>query len=308
MKPGTMRQISVAVSVEAEEAVAALLEHLSGQPASVYTDAETNAPVASVFCQKRSDWSPAKRARLLAGLKAIQVHGLEIGPGTITVRTVRRKDWAESWKRHFKPIEIGASLLIKPSWSKRRPRKYQAVVVLDPGLSFGTGQHPTTKFCLEQLVAFRRSGEAQSFLDIGSGSGILAIAAAKLGYSPVHAIDLDPEAIRVARANAVRNGVLEQIRFDRRDLTKSPPRSRQKYNLICANLIANLLLAERNRILNRLSPAGTLVVAGILKTEFPQVRAAYSRAGCALLAERIEAEWQAGAFGLQVRRARLREE
>ena len=146
------------------------------------------------------------------------------------------------------------------------------MVVLDPGLSFGTGQHPTTAFCLRQLVARRRPGEAQSCLDIGTGSGILAIAAAKLGYAPVDAFDFDPEAVRIARANARRNGVAARIRFSRQDLTKLPRRSARKYSLVCANLISSLLLAERERILARLQPDGVLVVAGILKEEFAQVQ------------------------------------
>ena len=296
MKTGALTQIAVAISAEAEEAVTALLKHLFHQPPSTYTDLETKSIVASVFCQNNSDWLPVQRARLVAGLKDIQNCGLEIGPGKITAKKLRRQDWAESWKRHFKPIEIGASLLIKPGWSKRRPRKNQAVIVLDPGLSFGTGQHPTTAFCLEQLVAFRRSEQSQSFWDLGTGSGILAIAAAKLGYAPVHAIDSDPEAIRVASANARQNGVLKQLQLDRQDFTKLPQSSRQKYDLICANLISNLLVTERQRLLNRLQKSGKLVLAGILRTEFASIRTTYETAGLRLVAQRVEREWQSGAF------------
>ena len=108
---------------------------------------------------------------------------MKIGAGKIEIAKVKREDWAESWKRHFHPIEIGKTLLVKPSWSKKRPAKNQAVVILDPGLSFGTGQHPTTSFCLHQIARGRKNGTPRpSFLDIGTGSGILAIAAAKLGY------------------------------------------------------------------------------------------------------------------------------
>ena len=296
MKTAALRQISIAISAEAEEAVTALLENLFHQPPSTYTDMETKAIVASVFCRENSGWSPAQRTRLAAGLKELNRGGLDIGPGKITTKRVQRQDWAESWKRHFKPIEIGASLLIKPSWSKRRPRKNQAVVVLDPGLSFGTGQHPTTAFCLEQLVAFRRKEQSQSFFDLGTGSGILAIAAAKLGYALVDAIDFDPEAIRVASANARQNGVLKQLELSRQDLTKLPLNSRRKYDLICANLISNLLLAERSRLLNRLEKSGRLILAGILRTEFAVVQKAYEKAGLRLVAHRIEKEWQSGAF------------
>jgi ribosomal protein L11 methyltransferase len=197
------------------------------------------------------------------------------------------------------PIEIGTALLIKPSWNRRKPRKGQGMVVLDPGLSFGTGQHATTGFCLRQLVAksnHETRNSKQSFLDIGTGSGILAIAAAKLGYSPVYAFDFDPESVRVARANARKNGVLGKIQITRQDLTRIPQRSIKKYDIVCANLISNLLIAERERIISRLKPDGTLVLAGILKTEFSLVNSAYEQAGLKLIASRAEKEWRSGAF------------
>ena len=143
-----------------------------------------------------------------------------MGAGKIVTRRVAREDWSESWKRHFKALEIGPTLLVKPGWVRRRARKGQAVVVLDPGLSFGTGNHPTTEYCLRALAAGRRDGERQSFWDVGTGSGILAIAAAKLGYAPVVAMDFDAEAVRVARENARRNGVLERVSISRRDITR----------------------------------------------------------------------------------------
>ena len=223
---------------------------------------------------------------------------------------MRREDWAESWKRHFKPLEIGDALLLKPSWEKRQPRKGQAVIILDPGLSFGTGHHATTGFCLRQLVEVRKgrgagresraSAPALSLLDIGTGSGILAIAAAKLGYSPVRCFDFDPESVRVAKANAAQNDVAHLVKPVRRDLTKLPPASATRYHVVCANLIYDLLIAERDRILSRLRPDGVLVLAGILQTQFAKVERAYRQAGLKLIATEVEKEWQSGAF---VRRA-----
>jgi ribosomal protein L11 methyltransferase len=229
-------------------------------------------------------------------LRRIARSGLNLGPGQISLRSIRKQDWAESWKLHFKPLVIGSALLLKPSWSRRRPRKGQAVVVLDPGLSFGTGRHPTTAFCLRQLVAQRCSGTSQSCLDIGSGSGILAIAAAKLGYAPVDAFDFDPEAVRIARANARRNDVGGKIHVRRQDLTKLPRRSTPQYSLVCANLIASLLMAERDRILARLRADGVLVIAGILAREFAQVQRGFEAAGLRLVASRTQNEWRCGAF------------
>lgn len=296
MKREPLWQISVITSLEAEEAVVELLGRLFNLPAAVYTNAETKVTAVSVYCQKRSEWTSAKRAVLADGLRKIQRAGLNIGAGKISATRVVREDWSESWKRHFKPIEIGSRLLIKPSWIKQRARNNQVVVVLDPGLSFGTGNHPTTAFCLRQLVNCRKTGKAQAVLDIGTGSGILAIAAAKLGYAPVQAVDFDSEAVRVARENARQNGVFKQLRIRRQDITKLPLRSRDKYDVICANLISTLLLTEKERMLNRLRAGGVLVMAGILKEEFPEIRKAWEQAGLKLVSSRMEGEWQSGAF------------
>lgn len=254
MNKRPLQQISVETSLEAEEAVVELLARLFALPTAVWTNEETRLSDVSVFIQKRGIWNSKRRAELQAGLKQIQASGLNPGAGTISVRRLARKDWSESWKRHFKPISVGSRLLVKPSWIKRKPRKGQAVVVLDPGLSFGTGNHPTTSFCLRELVECRATEAKQSFWDVGTGSGILAIAAAKLGYCPVVAIDFDPESVRVAGENTRKNGVANLIRLRRQDITKLPESASRKYHVICANLISNLLLAERERIVNRLRP------------------------------------------------------
>jgi ribosomal protein L11 methyltransferase len=298
MKREPLWQISVVTSLEAEDAVVELLARIFTRAAAVYTNEETKITEASVYCARRSEWNPRKRAALVDGLTLIKASGLNIGAGKISARRVAREDWSESWKRHFKPIAIGSRLLIKPSWIRRRPRNNQAVVVLDPGLSFGTGNHPTTAFCLRQIVAGRKPGQGQSFWDVGTGSGILAIAAVKLGYAPVRAMDFDPEAARVARENARKNKVLEKLSINRADITKLSATGGPKYDFICANLISNLLIAERKRIVNRLRRGGTLVLAGILKEEFADVQKAYEQIELRLIAQQVEGEWKSGAFAL----------
>jgi ribosomal protein L11 methyltransferase len=256
---------------------------------------ETRLATVSVYFEERRRLSQTERAELAAGFKRIRACGLEIGRAILSVGKLPRQDWAESWKRHFQPIEIGSALLIKPSWSKRRPKKGQATVILDPGLSFGTGQHPTTEFCLRELVAHRKPNRKQAFLDIGTGSGILAIAAARLGYSAIDAFDFDPEAIGVASANAKRNRVLDKIHFFEQDVTKLP-RTGAKYSVICANLISTLLISARDRILARLAPNGVVIVAGILKTEFHFVQRSYHDAALSLIASGVKKEWRSGSF------------
>jgi ribosomal protein L11 methyltransferase len=289
----TLWKLSVCTTPEAEEAVMELLPRLFSYPASSYTDVETGRVLVSAYLPQR----PAHyQTALREGLARARKCGLNIGSGKISLQKLSRQDWAESWKRHFKPIEVGPDLLIRPGWSKRRARKGQAQVVLDPGLSFGTGQHPTTAFCLRQVVACRKSSPRQAFLDIGTGSGILAIAAAKLGYAPVEAFDVDPESVRITSANARRNRVHNKVRVHQVDVTKLPVRSRRRHDLVCANLISTLLITERDRIVARVKPGGKLVLAGILKTEFSQVARAYRSAGLRLFASRTVREWRSGAF------------
>ena len=303
MKNKSLWRISVATTLETEDAVAELLGTIFNCNASSYLDVEKQTSVASVFCESK----PLEiiRKKISAGLRRFKNCGLKTGSGKIQIAKVRREDWAESWKLHFKPFEIGNALLVKPSWNKRRPRKNQAVVILDPGLSFGTGQHPTTEFCLGEIVAAvcdrrdRRSqsaATAKSFLDIGTGSGILAIAAAKLGYKPVHAIDFDPEAVRIARVNARVNGVLKEIKIAHGDVTGFSTKPKGQFDLVCANLISNLLIAENKKISAQLKPGGILVLAGILKSEFSEVQNKFEELGLQLISSRSKKEWRSGSF------------
>ena len=299
MKSKPLSELVFAIRAEAEEPVVALVERVCGAAPAVYLNSETGETRVSVYTEATDAVLGEQQRELAAGLAALRAAGVDPGAGdeSMAVRSVRREDWAESWKKHFKPLAIGRALLIRPSWSQRRAHAGGAEVVLDPGLSFGTGQHATTSFCLRQLVKHRpRGGAARAFLDIGTGSGILAISAAKLGYAPVEAFDFDPEAVRVARDNARQNRVAEAVRISQRDLTKVPRASRTRYDVVCANLIFDLLIAERERVVNRLKPEGVLVLAGILATQFPRVVEAYAQVGMQLVATKVEKEWQSGSF------------
>ena len=289
-------RVSVITTPEAEDAVSELLGVVSGQPVSSYYNLETGVATVTAYCRRKPAKPAAWREKIHIGLDQIKNFGLKIGSGKVTIVKMRREDWAESWKRHFKPIEIGQALLIKPGWSKKLPRKNQAVVILDPGLSFGTGQHPTTAFCLCELARCGKIGAGRSFLDIGTGSGILAIAAVKLGYSPVHAFDFDPGAVRIARANARANGVQGKLRITNGDVMKLRIRPARQYDLICANLISTLLIAGCRRMVAQLHRGGTLVLAGILRSEFSQLQKIFEELGIKLAARKVENEWCSGLF------------
>jgi ribosomal protein L11 methyltransferase len=322
MKTSGVSLISITTSNECEEPISALLERMFATTPSIYANAETTLSTITAYVRTTPAKLRARAAEIQSGLTDLQQLGLTIAPAEIQIAPVRREDWAESWKKYFKLIKIGSDLVIKPSWTNIKPKPGQTVVTLDPGLSFGTGQHATTHFCLTQITAIYRRHVAQtvslrvqhktkrtpsstrtlrratplSLLDIGCGSGILAISAPKLGYAPVTAFDFDPVAVRVAQKNCRTNRVENKVVVSRKDLTKLPLNSRQKYDVVCANLMAPLLIAERDRILNRLAPGGTLILAGILATEFPSVCQRFESAGLHLIAEKSEREWQSGAF------------
>ncbi len=290
-------QISIVTTWEAEEPISALLERIFNATPSIYSNIEQGHSVVTLYAKAPVRALKQRHAEIAHGFAELQEIGLNLGSAEIVVRKVPREDWSESWKKYFKTIEIGSALMIKPSWSKQRPKAGQAVVVLDPGLSFGTGQHATTSFCLREIVAAaRKAPRPLSLLDAGCGSGILAISAAKLGYRNVEAFDFDPVAVRIAQKNCRTNRVDQRVNTTRKDLTKIPLQSRKRFDVICANLISDLLISEKDRLLNRLAPDGTIVLAGILETEFGKVRAHYESAGLLLVRSKVEREWQSGSF------------
>ena len=290
------RQVSLATTAEAEEAVGWVLEKVFEQTPSVFTHPEKSGPILSVYLGEKQRVTEAHRHAVQAGLESVADCGLEVGAGQLEVKRLRREDWVDSWKRHFKPIDIQGKLLLKPSWRNEKAKSGQKVVILDPGLSFGTGQHATTKFCLRQLVDLRETGQPQSLLDVGTGSGILSIAAAKLGYRPVQAFDYDSEAVRVARRNAAKNRVVERVQLKIADVTQLSLKARVKHDVVCANLFYDLLIANAERLIARVKPDGALVLAGILGTQFAEVQAAFEGQGMRLVRTQRLGEWRSGRF------------
>ena len=290
-----LTEIRFLTRADAEEPVCAAIEAATGIAPSFYSDAEKDFHFAAIYLHRRQN-IPAMVEAIRERLAILRTEGIDIGTGSVALLKLKAEDWAESWKRHFKPLRIGKALLIKSSWAKAQPAKGAKLIILDPGLSFGTGNHPTTQFCLNELVKARQIRTRQAFLDIGTGSGILAIAAAKLGYTPVDAFDFDPACVRISKANAKSNRVDKVATITHKDLLTLKPTKRPEYSVICANLIYDLLLQTEERLISRLTPGGTLILAGILQTQFEKVRQHYVGAGLILTATLVDREWQSGAF------------
>ena len=295
MNDRAWRHFSIAVPRPAEDAVTELFQRGTGTNATVFHDLEAGQTTVSTYVECDPARATELKRALRNALRALKDFGFEVDTSGLRVKKLRPIDWAESWKRHFHPLEIGDRLLIKPSWSRRKPARGRAVLVLDPGLSFGTGQHPTTRFCLEQLVHERDANGAASLLDIGCGTGILALSAERIGYTRVEGFDFDPDAVRSAEENAAANAI-QSVTFHRRDLTRLGVHPKKTWDVVCANLMADLLTSEAEKIANRVKPGGLLVLAGILREQYGPVKRAFEKLGAKQIAAKEENEWRSGAF------------
>lgn len=204
-------------------------------------------------------------------------------------RTLDAEDWAEAWKAHYQPVRIGRRLLIRPQWIAIEPAPGDIEITLDPGMAFGTGTHPTTQLCLEALE--RLMQPAHDVLDLGSGSGILAIAAAKLGARKVLALDIDPIAVEATTANARANGVGAKVIAEQGSLA-SVLGSARRFDLAVVNILARVILQlAEQRLSEIVRPGGLVICSGIIDTQLDEVEAALRRSGLLPCARRQQGDW-----------------
>jgi ribosomal protein L11 methyltransferase len=194
------------------------------------------------------------------------------GVGNVEVRPLEEQNWGEIWKQFFHPQRIGRRIVVRPSWEPFEARADDIVIVLDPGEAFGTGDHATTRLCLRILEDAVRPGAKVA--DVGCGSGILAIAACRLGAATVDAVDVDPTSVEVARANAKINGVEFNLAVGEGLGKLTPP-----YDLIVSNIISAVLIQMAPHAFAALRPGGAWIVSGILSENWPLVRSAAQREG-----------------------------
>jgi ribosomal protein L11 methyltransferase len=220
---------------------------------------------------------------------ALRFAPLERPPRWRRARRLREEDWRDSWKRYFRPQRIGRRLLVKPSWATYQATAGDTVIEIDPGMAFGTGQHPTTAMCLRALEERLRPGDA--VLDLGTGSGILAIAAARLGAERVLALDTDPQAVKAARQNAAANGVASTVEV--REDTLPEGAGEERFGLIVANISSLTIERLALAFADSLRDGDTLIVSGFLEDTVEALSGALTAAGFRV--ERVDAEgvWRA---------------
>jgi ribosomal protein L11 methyltransferase len=209
--------------------------------------------------------------------------------GELHTRLIEEADWAEAWKAHYHVLHLGRRLVIKPSWRRHRRTGDEVVIDLDPGMAFGTGLHPTTRLCLEALEDRAERGSLGRALDVGCGSGILSIAAVRLGATRALGVDIDPIAIEATLANARHNRVGRRVRAREGTI----PSGEGPFDLVLANLIAGVLIEHAATLAAELVPGGTLIASGIFTDRDAETQRALERGGFRILSRWHETDWVA---------------
>lgn len=209
-------------------------------------------------------------------------------PHKLSTQEIPEKNWNEEWMKYYKPVSISDTLTIVPCWMEYQPRAKEQVVLLDPGVAFGTGTHETTKLCLTLLEKLVCPGDR--ILDVGTGSGILAVTSLLLGAGYADAIDIDPLAVDAAKKNAALNGVQDRLRAEEGDLLQ---RASGQYQLICANIVADVIIGLLAQIGPFLAPGGSIILSGILASRTDDVLSAVTQNGFLCKGQYRDKEWTA---------------
>ena len=240
---------------------------------SVYVAEERNPAESVAFVKERLDLMGIEYELTLSGMK--------------------EEDWANSWKKYYKPIRIAHRLMVVPTWEEYEPKEGDLILKMDPGMAFGTGTHETTRLCATLTEDYMKPGAR--VLDVGTGSGILAIAASKLGAGEVMAYDIDPVAVRVAQENCDVNDCTN-VTCGISDLLAGVDTKGGLYDFVCANIVADIIVRMADDILRYMKPGGLLAVSGIIDTQAERVHEALTRGGLTHVLTRAENDWNAMLF------------
>ena len=216
----------------------------------------------------------------------------------INVSGVNEEDWANSWKDYYKPIKIGEKIVIVPAWEKYEESDGEIIVRMDPGMAFGTGTHETTRLVMQLLEDYTKEG--CRLLDVGCGSGILAICAAKLGAGFCRAYDIDPVAVKVAQDNVQINKVDDRIECDQSDLLANVSVEGGKYDIICANIVADIIIRMSGEVASFMKDDGVLLASGIISSRGDDVVKALEAGGLKVIDSHTDNDWCAFAFAKKV--------
>lgn len=275
--------IEVTTTPQGEDAVSNIMMEAGCGGVAV----EGEAPVV-VRCYLPVDDQLEQRLLIIRSkVRELPDFGLDSGPGEITVKYAEDQDWAEAWKAFYHVTRPGSRIVIRPPWEGYEPKQGERVIVLDPGMAFGTGLHPTTRLCIVALEKYLRP--RSRVVDFGTGSGILAIAAAMLGAGLVIAFDLDETAVRVARENVVANGVDDRVEVHQTDNLRFVG---QSVDLMTANLIGRTIIENVDIMAGVMRTGGVVIASGIIEELLLDVEQALRNAGFDIAEVTSEGEWR----------------
>ena len=300
---GAWLELSVEADAEAVEAVSEILGRVapggtSVEPAFRLVDEGLGAQVDAGRPAVVRAYVPARDPAVVE--QAVEVASEALGHlqafalrpiGELQGRIVDEADWADAWKAHFPVLRVGRRMVIRPTWREHRADAADVILALDPGMAFGTGLHPTTRLCLAAVESLADAGlvAGRRVLDVGCGSGILSVAAARLGAAEVMGVDTDPIAIDATEANAARNEVADRVVARAGSL----PSGGAPWDVVLANLIASLLVTLAPRLAEEVRPGGTIVLSGIFVDRESEVSAAFAREGLDVVDRSSEGDWVA---------------
>jgi len=294
MAPETWIEVRVTVPARMQEEASLFLTDFSGRGVIIE---EGNVPASGVVIraylrpEDYGDWAPQELQDYLKRLSSYELY-----PLGLEVRQVAAEDWAEAWKAHFKPLKVTDHVVIRPPWEEYAAQPGETVIVIYPGMAFGTGRHASTLLCLRALEQVwegkpPRAGSPWQVLDVGTGTGILALAAARYG-AEVLAIDLDPEAVAAALENVRLNDLVDRVWVEETPLHSL----RQQFGLIMANITAPDLLQLAEALTARLLNGGVLIISGFLVEDVPRLAARYLALGLHQTGFLTQEDWGALIF------------
>lgn len=221
-------------------------------------------------------------------IERISEYGVDPGVVEVTTSKVYEQDWSSSWKKYYKPTKVGKYIVIKPTWEEYQEKENEYIIELDPGMAFGTGTHETTRLCIQFLEEYTK--ESSTVLDIGTGTGILGIAAAKLGSSKVIGVDIDPVAVKVAKENTALNQVEDVVEIRQGDLLDKVT---EQGDIVVANIIADVIIELSKIIRKFLKKDGVFIASGIILDRLEDVKEACRRENIEILSIKELGEWAA---------------
>ena len=308
---GAWLEISIEADLEAVETISEILGRVATggttvEPAydlvdeglGARVDPSRPAVVRGYVPARDASAAQAAVAEVAEALGHLQAFGLR-HIGELRTRIVHEEDWATAWKAYFPVLRVGRRIVIRPTWRRHRREAEDVVIAMDPGMAFGTGLHPTTRLCLAALEPLADDGRLTGarngrltgarVLDVGCGSGILAIAALRLGAASALGVDTDPIAIESTDANARRNGLARRTRARVGSLPSGEP----PFDVVLANLIAGVLVPLAPALRREIIDGGTLVASGIFIDREAEVRSAFEAAGLLVTDRLAEGDWVA---------------